>query len=121
MFSPGLFRFRSPERNRVVDNRRFALIQRAVRTALSEAEAEATGLGARVAKARRALIFLSEQVEVESNGGLDLENIERSLLAAEGRLEELGDHIKVLRELEGAVSTHRTDSTGRSGEKEHQL
>jgi hypothetical protein len=124
MFSARLFRFRSPERNREVDNRRFALIQKAARTALAEAEAEAAGLGARITKARRALIFLKEQREAEDSqppSYVELANIERSLLTAEGRLEQLRDHIAVLSKFEETASAHRTSPTNQSSQKEHQL
>jgi hypothetical protein len=42
MFSLRLFRFRSLERNRESDERRIAFIQKVVRSAVAEAEAEAT-------------------------------------------------------------------------------
>ena len=124
MFSPRVFRFRSPERNREVDNRRFALIQKAARTALAEAEAEANGLGARIAKARRALIFLKEHREAENSqptSDVELASIERSLLTAEGRVEQLRDHIVVLSKFEEAASAHRTGPINQSSQKEHQL
>jgi hypothetical protein len=124
MFSARLFRFRSPERNREVDNRRFALIQRAARTALAEAEAEAAGLGARITKARRALIFLKEHREAENSqptSDVELASIERSLLTAEGRVEQLRDHIAVLSKFEEAASAHRTGPINQSSQKEHQL
>ena len=124
MFSARLFRFRSPERNREVDNRRFALIQKAARTALAEAEAEANGLGARIAKARRALIFLKEHREAENSqptSDVELASIERSLLTAEGRVEQLRDHIAVLSKFEEAASAHRTGPINQSSQKEHQV
>ena len=124
MFSARLFRFRSPERNREVDNRRFALIQKAARTALAEAEAEAAGLGARITKARRALSFLKEHREAENSqptSDVELVSIERSLLTAEGRLEQLRGHISVLSKFEEAASAHRIGPTDQSSQKEHQL
>jgi hypothetical protein len=51
-------RFRSPERDRETDERRFGLIQIVMRSAIADAEAEATGLRARIAEARRSGIFL---------------------------------------------------------------
>ena len=124
MFSPRLFRFRSAERNREADNRRFALIQRAVRTALAEAEAEASGLSARIEKARRALIFLKEHMDAEMSqptSDVELVSIERNLLAAEGRLEQLRDHIVVLSRFDEAASARRISPTDQAGPKEHQL
>jgi hypothetical protein len=123
MFSLRLFRFRSPERNRETDNRRLALIQKTVRSALADAEAEAAGLRARITKARRSSIFLLEQVEESDSHparDVELRNIEVSLLTAEGRLAELKDHIAVLRKIEDAASTHHRhrDSTTPPNEKE---
>src|ERR1700722_774265 len=50
MFGLRRFRFRSPERNRESAERRFALIQSAVRTALVDAERESKGLRGPVAQ-----------------------------------------------------------------------
>jgi hypothetical protein len=49
MFSLRVFRFRSLERNRDNDERRIAFIQKVVRSAVADAEDEATGLRARMA------------------------------------------------------------------------
>jgi hypothetical protein len=54
----GRFRFRSPERDRESDERRLGLIRMVARSAIADAEAEATGLRARIAEARRSGIFL---------------------------------------------------------------
>jgi hypothetical protein len=86
MFSLRLFRFRSLERNRESDERRIAFIQKVVRSAVAEAEAEATGLRARMTKARRSVIFLVEHGE---SGGPDpshhaeLTSLEARLLVGE--------------------------------------
>jgi hypothetical protein len=56
------FRFRSPERDRETDERRFGLIRTVVRSAIADAEAEAKGLRVRIAEARRSAIFLVEHV-----------------------------------------------------------
>jgi hypothetical protein len=56
------FRFRSPERDRATDERRIALIQKVVSSAVADAAAEATGLRARIAQAQRSLIFPVEPV-----------------------------------------------------------
>jgi hypothetical protein len=40
MFIFRLFQFRSPERDQAADDRRIALVQRAVRSAVADAEAE---------------------------------------------------------------------------------
>jgi hypothetical protein len=55
------FRFRSPERNRETDERRIALIQEVVSSAVADAAAEATGVRARIAQAQRSLIFPSNE------------------------------------------------------------
>jgi hypothetical protein len=123
MFSLRLFRFRSPKRNRETDNRRLALVQKAVRSALADAEAEAAGLRARITKARRSSSFFLEQVEGSDPypaRDAELRNIEVSLVTAEARLAELADHIAVLRKIDDAASTHHQhrDSTTPPNEKE---
>jgi hypothetical protein len=107
MFSLRLFRFRSLERNRESDERRISFIQKVVRSAVAEAEAEATGLRARMAKSRRSVIFLVEHGE---SGGLDsshhpeLKNLEARLLVGEQRLAQLKDHVEFLRSIEVAAT-----------------
>jgi hypothetical protein len=101
------FRFRSPERNRETDERRIALIRKVVRSAVVDAEAEVTGLRARVVRARRSAIFLVSHVE---SGGPDprhsakLASLEKHLLAAEQRLDQLKDHLAFLRSIEVAAT-----------------
>jgi hypothetical protein len=105
MFSLRLFRFRSMERNREKDERRVAFIQKVVRAAVADAEAEATGLRARMAKARRSAISLVEQADSGEPGRshrAELTNLERHLLAGEQRLAQLKDHIEFLRSIEVA-------------------
>jgi hypothetical protein len=125
MFGLHLFRFRSRERDREADDRRLALIQKDVRSALADAEAEATGLRARIAKARRSSSFLLEQIEGDgadpARGG-DLRNLEQNLLTAEARLAQLNDHLGRLRKIEEAANADRLhgDLTGRPNEKERQ-
>jgi hypothetical protein len=105
MFSLRLFRFRSLERNRESDERRIAFIQKVVRSAVAEAEAEATGLRTRMAKSRRSVIFLVEHGE---SGGTDqshraeLTSREARLLVGEQRLAQLKDHVEFLRSIEVA-------------------
>jgi hypothetical protein len=123
MFSLRLFRFRSPERNRENDTRRLALVQKAVRSALADAEAEAIGLRARILKARRSSIFLLEQIdgrEPRPARDVELRSLEASLLTAESRLGELKDHIAVLRKIEDAAGAHHRpdDLTAQPIEKE---
>jgi CspA family cold shock protein len=52
MFLSRLFQFRSSDRDQETDKRRIALVQKAVRSAVADAEAEVTGLRTRIAKAR---------------------------------------------------------------------
>jgi hypothetical protein len=107
MFSLRLFRFRSLERNRESDERRIAFIQKVVRSAVAEAEAEATGLRTRMAKSRRSVIFLVEHGE---SGGPDpghhteLASLEARLLVGEQRLAQLKDHVEFLRSIEVAAT-----------------
>lgn len=61
MYGLRVFRFRSPERDRETDERRIAFIQKAVRSAMADAEAEEVGLRDSIAKTRRSAIFLVEQ------------------------------------------------------------
>jgi hypothetical protein len=58
------FRFRSPERDRESDERRFGLVRTVVRSSIADAEAEAEGLRARIADARRSAMFLVQHVDV---------------------------------------------------------
>jgi hypothetical protein len=102
-----LLRFRSSERNRVTDARRLAFIRRAVRSALAEAEAEAKGLRARIAKARRSAIFLVAHIDsgmAEPTRHAELTSLEPRLRAAEARLAQLRDHVAHLRKLESAAT-----------------
>jgi hypothetical protein len=61
MSGPGRFRVRSPERNRETDERRLGHIRMVAGSTI--AEAEATGLRARLAEARRSAISLVPQVD----------------------------------------------------------
>jgi hypothetical protein len=102
------FRFRSPERNRESDERRIALIQKIVSSAVADATAEATGIRARIAQAQRSLIFPVERVPSSEGEAAsrraDLMRLEQQLLAAEVRLLELRDHLAFLRNLEFAAT-----------------
>jgi hypothetical protein len=68
------FRFRSPVRDRQTDERRFGMIQIVMRSAITDAEAEATGRRARMAEPRRSGIFLvwrdDDRTSAPSNRGL---------------------------------------------------
>jgi hypothetical protein len=100
------FRFRSPERDRESDERRFGLIRTVVRSAIADAEAEAKGLRARIAEARRSAIFLVEHVDYGDyapTSRADLKTREEHLLAIERRLAQLEDDLAALRKLERRV------------------
>jgi hypothetical protein len=123
VFGLHLFRFRSPERNREADDRRLALIQKDVRSALADAEAEATGLRARIAKARGSSSFLLEQIEDDGGDPTrrgELKNLEHKLLTAEGRLAQLQDHLAVLWKIAEAANADclHGDLPQRPNEKE---
>jgi hypothetical protein len=82
VFSLRVFRFRSLERNRESDERRIALIQKVVRSAVSDAETEATGLRARLAKARRSVILLNAQIDAGEPDPSKLVSLEQQILTA---------------------------------------
>jgi hypothetical protein len=101
------FRFRSPERDRETDERRFGLIRTVVRSAIADAEAEAKGLRVRIAEARRSAIFLVEHVgygECAPTSRAALKTREEHLLAIERRLAQLEDHLAALLKLERRVN-----------------
>jgi hypothetical protein len=95
----GRFRFRSPERDRESDERRLGLIRMVARSAIADAEAEATGLRARIAEARRSAIFLVQQVDAGVPRP-EFSNSAKQLLAIEQRLAQLEDHLTALGKLE---------------------
>jgi hypothetical protein len=108
MFSLRLFGFRSLERNRENDERRIAFIQKVVRSAVAEAEAEAAGLQARMAKARKSAISLVEHVESgepDRSHHAELANLEARFLVGEQRLAQLKDHVDFLRSIEVAATS----------------
>jgi hypothetical protein len=92
------FRFRSPERDRETDERRFGLIRMTARCAIADTETEAEGLRARVAEARRSGIFLVGHDSGRARTALKTR--ERHLHTIEQRLAQLDDHLRVLRKLE---------------------
>ncbi len=103
MFGLRRFRFRSPERDRASAERRLALIQSAVRSAIAEAEGESKGLRGRVAKARSSVMSLLAQVEDRETDPAcraELANLEHALLTGERSLAQLEDHLTALRKLE---------------------
>jgi hypothetical protein len=102
-----LFRFRSLERNRQTDERRLALIRSAVRSAITDAEAESRGLRARMVKARQSSIFLLGQIQGDESGPThraELASLEQNLRATEQRLAELQEHLAFLRSIAVAAT-----------------
>jgi hypothetical protein len=107
MFCLRIFRFRSPVLDRATDERRVALIQKVVRSAVAEAEAEAKGLRASISRLRRSAIFLVEQVddgEPDPSRRAELTTFEKHLIANERRLAQLKDHLAALRSIELAAA-----------------
>jgi hypothetical protein len=106
MFGLRRFRFRSPERDRETMERRLALIQRVVRSAIAEAEGESKGLRTRLARTRRSVMSLLAQVqdrEPDPACRAELTILERTVRAGEQSLAQLEDHLTVLRKLEGRL------------------
>jgi hypothetical protein len=120
MFLFRLFRFRSPERDKETDKRRFALVQKAVRSALAGAEAEVKGLQTRVAKARTSVACLLAYIE---DGDPDpawraqLTNVEQRLLMGERRLAQMKEHVARLRELERVAADLANPTATEAGQK----
>ena len=103
MFSLRRFRFRSPERDRVSAERRLAVIQRVVRSAIAEAEGESKGLRVRVAKTRSSVVSLLAQAQERETAPAcraELTDLEHTLLTGERSLALLEDHLTALRKLE---------------------
>jgi hypothetical protein len=120
MFFFRLFQFRSPDRDRETDRRRIALVQKALRSAVADAEAEVRGLRTRIAKARMSLTSLLAQIEdgdPEPARGAQLNNAEQRLLAGERRLMQMKEHLARLREIEGAAAQLASATIAETGRK----
>jgi DNA repair exonuclease SbcCD ATPase subunit len=91
------FSFRSPERDRETDERRFGLVRMTVRSAIGDGEIEAKGLRARIAEARRSAMFL---VGHDGPASTALKTRDEQLRTIEQRLAQLEDHLTALRKLE---------------------
>lgn len=106
------FRFRSPQRDRGTDQERQLSIHRAIRSAIESAERELSGLQARLGDARQsAAALLGSDVdgsEREPQHEAELTAVEGRLLAAEGRISQLMDHLAALRRLEELVNAELT-------------
>jgi hypothetical protein len=103
MFIFRLSQFRSRKRDHATDNRRIALVQGAVLSAIADAEAEVKGLQSRITKARTSVTFLAALIEdgdLDPAGRAQLIDFEQRLLAGERRLAQMKEHVARLRELE---------------------
>jgi hypothetical protein len=95
------------ERDRDSDERRVSLIQKIIRSAVAEAEAEAAGLRVRMLKARRSAIFLveyGEGGEPDARRRGEITNLEGRLFAGEQRLTQSKNHVEFLRSIEVAAT-----------------
>jgi hypothetical protein len=120
MFFFRLFQFRSPDRDQETDNRRVALVQKALRSAVADAEAEVKGLRIRIAKARMSLTSLLAQIEdgdPEPALGAQLNSAEQRLLAGEQRLKQMKEHLARLREIEGSAAQLASTTIAETGRK----
>jgi hypothetical protein len=120
MFFFRLFQFRSPDRDQETDRRRIALVQKALRSAVADAEAEVKGLRTRVAKARISLTSLLAQIEdgdPEPARGAQLSNAEQRLVAGERRLTQMKEHLARLREIESAAGDLMSATIAETGRR----
>jgi hypothetical protein len=120
MFLFRLFQFRSSDRDQETDKRRFALVQKAVRSAVEDAEAEVTGLRTRIAKARTSVTSLLAQIEdgdPEPACRAQLTNFEQRLLAGEQRLAQMKKHLALLQELERVAAELTSATSTEAGRK----
>jgi hypothetical protein len=100
------FRFRALERDQETDKSRIALIREVVRFVVADAEAEMTGLRARIVRARRSLIRPVDAYSCRLNASrcAKLTNLEQHLLVGEQRLAHLKAHLAFLRSIEIAAT-----------------
>jgi hypothetical protein len=120
MFFYRLFQFRSPDRDQETDRRRIALVQKALRSAVADAEAEVKGLRTRVAKARMSLTSLLAHIEdgdPEPARGAQLNNAEQRLVVAERRLTQMKEHLARLREIESAAGDLMSATIAETGRR----
>jgi hypothetical protein len=102
------FLFRSPQRDERTDHAPLSSILHAVRSAISKADRELSGLPARLEDARQAAASL---IGNDVDGGdrepgheAELRTAEERLLAAERRIGELEGHLGALRRIEDSVN-----------------
>jgi hypothetical protein len=106
------FRFRSPQRDRGTDQGRRLSIHQAIRAAIVSAERELRGLQARLDNARQSAASLLgndfDGGDREPHHEAELTAAEGRLLAAEGRIRQLTDHLAALRRIEVFVNGELT-------------
>jgi hypothetical protein len=110
MLGLGLFQFRSTGRNRENDERRIAFVRKALRTAVTDAETEATGLRARIAKLRTAATRIVARIEDGDPNPArraELTDLEQHLRVGERRLGQLRGHLTQLQKLEDQAAQLR--------------
>jgi hypothetical protein len=102
------FRSRAPNRDKGADQARLSSISYTVRSAISSADSELTGLQARLEKVRQTAASLlgnsMEDSERELDHETELKIAEERLLAAERRIQELKGHLGALRRIEDLVN-----------------
>ena len=102
------FRFRSPQRDQGTDQVQLSSIRHAVRSAISSAERERSGLQGRLENTRQAAASLLGNgvngSDREPAHEVELRNAEQRLLATERRIKQLKGHVVALRKIEDLVS-----------------
>jgi hypothetical protein len=102
------FHFRSSQRDKETDQGRLAGILQTVRSAVTNAECELSGLRTRLEKARQsAAMLLGNDLDDGGRGEAqdsELKSVEDRLLGGERRMTELKAHLEALRRIESAVS-----------------
>jgi formiminotetrahydrofolate cyclodeaminase len=102
-----LFQFGSIRRNQENDQRRIAFVEKAVLSAVADAEAEAKRIRAGIAKTRTSVTMLLAQIEdgdPNPTCRAELTNLEQRLGVGERRLAQLKDHLAILQRLKNAAT-----------------
>jgi hypothetical protein len=105
------FRVRSPQRDKGADQARLLSVHQAINSAISSAEGELSGLQARLDSARQSaasLVGNDSDSDRDSHHEAELRAVEGRLLAAEGRIRQLTDHLASLKRIEVFVDSELT-------------
>jgi hypothetical protein len=92
MFGYQLIKFYMTQRAQGTDERRIAVVQKVLRSAVADAEAEATGLRKHIARTRTSVAMLLAQIEdgdPNATCRTELKHLEQRLRVRERRLERL--------------------------------